>query len=543
MKQDYPPAKGWSASGRTKIPTSAGVYFFLNDKGQTIYIGKAKNLRNRIASYWIKGSELSPAKQEMVRQTKDIDFTVVDNETEALLLEAGLIRKHMPDFNIVLRDDKSWSHIVITAEAFPRILTVHGRKKLKGKYYGPYTSAVAARTMVRFLHKILPLRTCHRDLSKLPKGKVCIQYGLGKCLGPCEKFLSAAEYAKFIKQAEEILKGKGQHLYKELQRQMAEASSKQNYELAAKLRNKIWAWKKINQPQNVFANRDHNQDVISVININKESVITILQIRQGQVLDKFNYLMKRPLDQTSEETLETALAQHYTLPEKLPKEIILPLKPSRSLKQILQPAKLLAPAKGSKKKLLELAEKNAWSYYQRINSQTALPKILFDLQQLLDLPQVPVRIEFYDISNIQGNWNVGSLVVLEAGVKKPSEYKKFKINTVDGADDVHAMKEMLERRQKHDDWPQPDLIVLDGGKPQLNTVVKILRKDWQGKIISLAKKQEEIFIPKKYSSLKLPKDHPVSLLLQQGRNEAHRSAIRYYRLLHKKSLNQSGSYN
>lgn len=522
----------------SQLPTSPGVYFFFDKNKKMLYIGKAKNLRNRVSSYFKDSTELSPAKQEMVSQIADLDYTVVSNETEALLLEAGLIRKHLPPFNIILRDDKTWTHIVITDEAFPRLITTHGRKVVKGKYFGPYTSSFTAKNIVRQLHRIFPIRTCKRDLSKLPNGKVCFQYALGRCQGPCEMKVEAREYADMIKQIEHILKGRDTELPKQLEAQMRQASADHNYEFAAKLRDRLKAWRALSQSQHIVSVKDRNQDVIAIVSIGSQSVVTIMQMRQGQVLDKFNYLLDRPLGQTEEETWETILAQHYTLASEHPKEIIIARKPLTLWQTIVKPAKLVTATRGNKKKLLELATANAYGYYQRIKQQAEIPVALYQLQEELRLPELPFRIECYDISNIQGTFSVAAMVVFEGGKKKPSAYKKFKIKTVTGPNDFASLAEVLTRRQNHPEWGEPNLIIIDGGKGQLSSVMKVIKPEWKNRVVALAKREEEIFIPGKIGSLKLPKSHPVSLLVQAIRNETHRFGITFYRQRHRKSLRQ-----
>ena len=519
-----------------QLPTSAGVYFFFDQNKKLIYIGKAKNLRNRVSSYFKDSTELSPAKQEMVSQIADLDYTVVSNETEALLLEAGLIRKHLPPFNIILRDDKTWTYIVITDEPFPKLTTVHGRKKIKGKYFGPYTSSFAAKNIVRHLHRILPIRTCKRDLSKLPSGKVCFQYALGRCQGPCEKFVGVSEYMGHIKQAELILRGHKTNLPQQLGQQMKQAAGVKNYELAARLRDRLKAWKYLSQSQHIVATQDTDQDVLALVPFGQQAVFTILQVRQGQVLDKFNYLLDRPIDQSIEELWETILSQHYQPTSAHPKAILFFDKPLALWTKIVAPSKLITPSRGNKKKLLELAQANAYSYYQRIKQQAEIPVALYQLQHELDLPILPYRIECYDISNIQGNFSVAAMVVFEGGKKKPSAYKKFKIKTVTGPNDFASLKEVLTRRQNHPEWGEPNLIIIDGGKGQLSSVMKVIKPEWKERVVALAKREEEIFIPGKMGSLKLPKSHPVSLLVQAIRNETHRFGITFYRQRHRKSL-------
>jgi excinuclease ABC subunit C len=262
-------------------------------------------------------------------------------------------------------------------------------------------------------------------------------------------------------------------------------------------------------------------------------------MRQGQVLDKFNYLLDRPLGQTEEETWETILAQHYTLASEHPKEIIIARKPLTLWQTIVQPAKLITATRGNKKKLLELATANAYGYYQRIKQQAEIPVALYQLQEELQLKELPFRIECYDISNIQGNFSVAAMVVFEGGKKKPSQYKKFKIKTVTGLNDFASLAEVLTRRQNHPEWGEPNLIIIDGGKGQLSSVMKVIKPEWKSRVIALAKREEEIFIPGKMGSLKLPKSHPVSLLVQAIRNETHRFGITFYRQRHKRSFRSS----
>ena len=399
----------------SNLPKDPGIYRFFNKNGQIIYIGKAKSLKSRVCSYFHKGSELSPAKQQMVAEIADFDYIVVNTETEALLLEAGLIKKHQPEYNIVLRDDKNWTYIVITAEAFPRIITVHGRRKIKGKFFGPYTSSKAAKTLVRLLHQVIPLRTCKRDLAKLPNGLVCMQYHLGRCLGPCEKLVTANQYDDLIAQAEKILKGNGAEIYHMLKQQMLDASRKQQFEKAGVLRNKIQAWDRVFKPQHIESRVLSNHDVFHVTAIGAEAVVTVLQIREGQITDKYSYSIKNPLQLAPDEILEDFLTQYYAPPNFKPREIIIPFKPSATLSRALAPAQVMTAHRGIRRNLLSVAQKNTQLYFQRLKNIAAVPQVLFDLQTILQLPDLPLRIECYDISNISGEYAGGAMVVLKNG--------------------------------------------------------------------------------------------------------------------------------
>ncbi len=519
----------------TSLPPSPGIYRFYNAEGLLIYIGKAKNLKNRVRSYFVKEAELSPSKQQMVREIKDFDVIAVHSEKEALLLEAGLIKKYQPKYNIVLRDDKTWTYIVITKEPFPRVMTSHGRKIMKGEYFGPYTSGNAARTIVRLIHRILPLRTCKRDLSKLPNGIVCMQYHLGNCLGPCEKKIGVNEYDVLIEKARRILRGEGKYIIDELRKEMTNFSRTNHFEQAAVLRDKIKAWENVYEPQNVISHEQYNRDIIGIVRIDTKVVITVLQIRRGQIQDKLSYLMDNTLALEKDELLESFVLQYYAPPALKPQELLVPLTLSAVAVKALAPLIIRTPQRGAQKKFLDIAEKNAALYYHTATKTRPLPDHVYRVQEILGLTQLPRRIEVYDISNIQGSFAVGAMVVAINGVLKPSEYKRFKIKTVKGSNDVAMMREMLQRRSNHPEWGEPDLILLDGGKPQLHTVYPILLPAWKEKVAALAKRQEELFIPGRAKSIQKSKSDPAILFLRKLRDEVHRKAIGYYRLTHKKN--------
>lgn len=518
-----------------KIPENPGIYLFLNKQKKIIYIGKAKNLRKRIKSYWQKTTELSPQKQRMLSEIDKVQYTIVDNELESLLLEAAQIKKHQPKYNIVLKDDKNWAYIVIVQEAFPRIEVVHGRQKRAGQYFGPYTSKLSARLTVKLLHRILPLRTCRRDLSKLPKGKICLEYNLNRCLGPCEKLITAREYENLIEQAKQILKGDTKSISQKLTKDIEAASQKKNYELAAIKRNQLLALKKLQQKQKIVGSRQKNQDIINMALFGDYVGVTVMQIRKGTLGDKFNFKIHNSLNLETPEVLVNFINQFYSKRVDIPTEIILPHKISAEEILIDKKIKIVVPQKGKNKKLLELVHKNAKDWLEKNIDDQNINKLLA-LKKILKLSKTPYRMEAYDISNIQGSYSYGSMVVFENGQIAADQYRIFKIKKIKGANDMASLAEVLLRRKEHKEWPQPDLIIIDGGIPQLNTVYKIIPKNWQKKIISLAKKQEEIFVPGKKDSIKMDKNSPISLLIQNIRNQAHKFAIKHYRQLHRKSL-------
>ncbi len=518
-----------------KIPKSPGIYFFLNKQGQIIYIGKAKNLKSRLVSYWQKSSELTEQKLLMLQEIAHIRYTLVDNETESLLLEASQIKKHQPKYNIVLKDDKNWGYIVITNEPFPRIVVIHGRQKRKGQHFGPYTSTLAARTTVRLLHRILPLRTCGRDLTHLPKGKICLEYHMHRCLGPCEKLISAAEYNDLINQAKKIIRGDTKELEADLLGKLKKFSAEKNFELAKIKRDQLQSLQKLQAKQKVISAKNINQDIINLTSFGQTVALTAMQIRKGILGDKFNFIIQNELKLSNAEIIENFINQFYSEKVDQPAGLLLPEKINKAQTILTDKIKILIPKKGHNKKLLGLVQKNAQDHLERNIDQTKWQQ-LSALQALLKLKVLPRRIEIYDISNIQGTLAVGAMVVFQDGKIAADQYRWFKIKYVTGPNDAWMMQEVLSRRIRHKEWPEPDLIILDGGKGQLSVVSKILPKNWLAKTMALAKKEEEIFLPSRKTSIRLPRLSPLSLFVQYMRNQAHKFAIKKYRLLHRKNI-------
>jgi len=518
-----------------KIPSDPGIYFFLNQAKEIIYIGKAKNLKNRVSSYWQKTAELTPQKTQMLLEIKKIQYTIVNNETESLLLEASQIKKHQPKYNIVLKDDKNWGYIVILDEPFPRIVLAYGRQKKSGQYFGPYTSKLSARHIVQLLHRVLPLRTCRRDLSKLPKGKICLQHNINRCQGPCEKLTTALEYENLIAQAKQILKGNTKKINKSLTQEIRRASSKKNYELAAIKKNQLVALRRLQQKQNVIGKISINQDIINISQISDYVAVTLMQVRKGVLGDKFNFKIHNALNINNQEILHNFVNQFYTKRVDVPKSIVLPIKLNSQKILLDKKIKLQVPQKGRNKQLLDLVAKNSKDWLEKNIADRDIKKLV-DLKKILKLKNTPHRIETYDISNIQGQYAYGSMVVFEYGQIAADQYRIFKIKNVKGANDTAMLAEVLGRRKKHKEWSEPDLLIIDGGKGQLSSVYKVIPKSWQKKIVSLAKREEELFLPNQEKSLKLDKKSPVSLFIQNMRNQAHKFAIKHYRQLHRKSL-------
>lgn len=515
-----------------RIPTEPGVYRFFNADKEIIYIGKAINLRNRVRSYWAKHTGLSPAKQQMVGEIENIDYIAVHTEQESLLLEATLIKKHQPKYNIDLRDDKNWTYIVITKTNPPRIVAVHGDRKLKGEYFGPYTSGSSARTVVRLLYKLFPLPGEGREYSSVTHDLNRLYELLGT--SDVQKPHAPIKLENFINEARKILKGNINELRGRLQTAMKDSSARQEYERAAVLRNKLEALERIRKPQDVVHPLYEDHDIVGVAHADTRAVVTILRIREGRMLDPFHYTITNNLELQTPELLEQFLMQYYTRIYDAPDIVLLPSLPSRAVVRVLRPLRLKIPERGSKKRLLDLASKNAWIHL-KATTKDFLPPALYELKRILKLPEIPLRIEAYDISNIQGNYAVGAMVVAINGSLAKSEYRKFKIKTVRGSNDVAMLREVVARRLRHPEWAEPQLIILDGGKAQLSTVYPILPPAWRGKVIALAKREEEIFLPRMHKPLVLPHSNEGLKLLMAVRDAVHGFAIRYYRKRHGKA--------
>lgn len=544
------------------LPSLAGCYLYHDKQGEIIYIGKAKNLKKRVKSYFGAGGEnkkyLPPKLNVLVPQIENLEYIITNSEAEALILESHLIKKHKPKYNILLKDDKKYPYFLVTDEDFPRIVVT--RKKNinleSGKYYGPYTDARAMYSTLDFLKKIFPLKQC-----KIPKFKnrPCIYYQIGRCLAPCQGLVTSKEYKALVAQAELFLQGKQTELLKELIVQIKKYSDTQQYEKAARLRDSYLDLQKTLERQKVvYENTKLNEDVISLMYEDGIFAIVILMIREGRLIDKkdFTYTVE---DADRTEFFETFFREYYSnLQLEFPDKIV-----SRELEalgekemyqewlEILSKKKVkISYAKGKQgQELQALADKNAKVLLNNAKIEQ-MSKIRDDFNEIgaflaekLKLKNFPHRIECYDISHIQGTNTVASMVTFINGVSKKSAYKKFKIRwTQEGKpDDFLSMKEVLTRRLNRlgdENWEKPDLIIIDGGKGQLSSVMSIVDKLGVDGIdfVSLAKREEEVFLPNQSKPILLPKNSSALFLFQRIRDEAHRFAITYHRKLRSKTL-------
>ena len=541
------------------VPTQPGCYLYYDKEGTIIYVGKAKNLKRRVYSYFHKQHE-SPKTNILVSQIEKLEYIITDSEVEALILESHLIKQHKPKYNILLKDDKKYPYFLITDEDFPRIQVVR-KKNLnpdKGRFYGPYTDVGAMYATLDFLKRLFPLKQC-----KTPKftNRPCLYYHIGKCLAPCQGKVTPEEYQKLIQQVELFLSGKQSELLKQIQTQMQKYAESEQFEKAAKMRDSYLDLQKTLERQKVvYENTKLNEDIIAVIYEDGILAIVIMMIREGRLIDKkdFTYFVDN-VDKT--EYFETFFRDYYTnLKLEFPDRII-----SKDLEEvgekelyqdwlkILSGKKVtISYGKGKYKELYELALKNATNLLENAKLKK-MAQIREDFNEVgsylaekLQLTNFPNRIECYDISHIQGTNTVASMVVFQNGLPKKTAYRKFKIKSTEGKpDDFLSMKEVLSRRLSRlgePKWEKPDLIIIDGGKGQLSSVMQIVEemgiKVGEGGIdfVSLAKREEEVFLPNQTDSILLPRDSNALYLIQRIRDEAHRFAITFHRDLRSKKL-------
>ncbi len=538
------------------LPSLPGCYLYYNKEGEIIYVGKAKILKRRVMSYFNRKHD-SVKVNVLVSQIEKLEYIITNTEVEALILESHLIKKHKPKYNILLKDDKKYPYFLITDEDFPRI-TIVRKKNMnpeKGKYYGPYTDVRAMHATLDFLKKIFPLKQC-----KTPKFKdrPCLYYHIGRCMAPCQNLVTSEEYKNIVKQAELFLSGKQSELMKQLQEQMMKYSESEQFEKAAKLRDSYLDLKKTLEKQKVvYENTKLNEDIISLLCDDGIFAIVILMIREGRLIDKKDFIYEvEEADKT--EFFATFFKEYYsTLTLGFPDRIVsneLEAVGEKSLYEewleILAQKKVkISYGKSAQGKELQmLADKNAKVVLD--NAKLAkMSKIRDDFNEIgsylaekLQLNNFPHRIECYDISHIQGTNTVASMVTFINGLSKKSEYKKFKVKSTEGKpDDFLSMKEVLTRRLSHlgeKNWDKPDLIIIDGGKGQLSSVMQII--DELGvkgiDVVSLAKRNEEVFLPNNSNPIILPRKSSALFLFQRIRDEAHRFAITYHRKLRSKSM-------
>ncbi len=550
------------------IPSRPGTYIFRDNKGRVIYVGKAKCLKNRVRSYFSSSDD--SAKTRAIRNNlNEIEFIVTDTEVEALILECNLIKKHRPKYNILLKDDKNYPYIkVTTEERFPRIIIARKMKSDKSKYFGPYTDMGAIKETIKLIKKIFPVRSCSKNLENIPlQERECLNFHINRCLAPCQNYIDDEKYNGYIKDVILFLSGRYDSLVKKLVYKMEKAAEAHEYEKAADIRNQIVAVKKIMEQQKIVSADITDQDVIGYAAKDKRVCITIFFVRNGKLIGRETFFLTDIEISDEDDIIASFIKQFYTDAAFIPKVIYVQeeIEEVETIKEWLSDKKgtkvnIKNPKRGEKRKLLEMVIQNAnISLEQKIYSldmeKEKAENALKELASYLDLNDSPWRIEAFDISNIQGSDSTASMVVFEGGFPKNSDYRRFKIRTVSGADDFASMREVVYRRFKRgleersalnemasseiSDFKfskLPDLILIDGGKGQLNAAIESLKKLGLDTIpvISIAEKQEHVFLPNKPDPIILPQNSQALHLLQRVRDEAHRFALSYHRNIRRK---------
>ncbi len=531
------------------LPNKPGVYQFINEKGKVIYVGKALNLKNRVKSYF--HSAASNAKTEaLVSKISDLQLVVTDSEVEALVLENNLIKELKPRYNVNLKDDKSFPFIKITNEPYSRVYPTRRVIRDGSKYFGPYTSVKSMKSALRMINEIFKIRSCRLDITQesieKKKFKVCLDYHIKKCDGPCEGLVSEIAYNEMVSEVIKVIRGKTDELISELELKMNKASDLMEFENAAEIRDKIEQLRILSSKQKIVSNDFEDRDIIAVANEDKDAACSIFNVRNGKLVGKKQLRLSIKGEETSEEIYSAALKFYYGEHAEIPKEILIETEPADQelLIEWLQKLsdrklKMIIPKRGELKSLVKMCKENAILQLkeiqiQKMKKEGAIPYSVSALQRDLRMKELPKKIECFDISNIQGSDSVASLVVFVDGKPKKSLYRKFIIKSVDGPDDFASMKEVIHRRYsrlQNEGETLPDLIMVDGGKGQLSSAVEVLDNldIKQVPIIGLAKRLEEVFFPNKSEPESIPKTSSGIKLLQQIRDEAHRFAITFHR--------------
>ncbi len=536
------------------LPTVPGVYIFKNKVGKILYIGKAKNLRNRVRTYFQQSATHTERTARMVEKVADFELMVTENEVEALILEANLVHEHHPLYNVALKDDKHFPYIkVTTQERFPRVLIVRKLEKDGATYFGPYTSAKGMRKTVSFLTHLFKIRSCSYVLPA-PEGKsvkVCLDYHIKRCGGPCESHQSEESYRASVDSLLMILAGKSRKLLKLLTDRMQTASDKEQFEEAGELRDQIEAIQSVMRKQNVDVGEVVNRDIISMAREESVVIAVVMQIREGILIGRQDFQLSADEDHSDADVLEKFVAQYYNGQPNLPRELCLPcnVPDNKLLEQMLRKLRggavsVVTPKKGQKMRLIDLAATNARLLLdelliQKRNQTERTSKMVTALQEAINLKKAPRTIVCFDISNTGETDAVGSCVFFLNGKPRKKEYRHFKIKTVMGQDDFAMMAEVIGRyfkRRQEEQLDMPDLVVVDGGKGQLSTAIKVINSlNIKGlQIIGLAKRLEEIYQEGMSEPLIIPKASPALMLLKQIRDEAHRFAITYNRKVRSK---------
>ena len=536
-----------------RVPDRPGVYIYRDSKQQVLYVGKAASLRSRVRSYFQESRPRDPKTDTLVRQIRDLEYIVTDNELEALMLEANLVRKHRPRYNIILRDDKHYPFLKLTTnEEFPRLVVARRVQKDGAQYYGPFYPATAMRETLRLTRQLFPLRTCSITIDGSLE-RPCIQYAIHRCNAPCTGWETREGYAKTVRDVVHFLEGRDEDLAQRLTKQMEEAAADLKFERATVLRDQIQSLNKVRERQKIISIEDVDQDVVGVVRQGDDACVELFFVRKGRLVGQEPFFFDRVAGWSDGEILSAFVRQFYGKAVTPAAEILLSEEvPEAELtgewlsKLAGRRVQMLAPQRGPKRQFVAMAEANAAIALQNrlLSRDNRQQLVLEELQRALGLPGLPNRIEGYDISNIQGTEQVGSMVVWENGGMKKDDYKRFRIRSVAGADDFASLSEVLTRRfSKALELGSvlPDLVLIDGGRGQLNAGLKVLEDLGLDYIpaVGLAKQAEEVYQADSLHPLVLDPTSPALHTLQRIRDEAHRFAITYHKKLRTQRTIQS----
>ena len=543
------------------LPAQPGCYLFKDAQGTVLYVGKAVNLRQRVRSYFQKSAQHSPKTARMVRKIADLEWIVTDSELEALILECNLIKKHRPPYNVLMRDDKSYPYLCLTVtEKFPRLLVTRRVRRDGNRYFGPFANSGAVWETHRLLHRTFPLIPCGKVWSGEAVQRPCLYYQMGRCLAPCAGLADAEQYRQIVQQVALFLQGKGDALIRQLTEQMEAAADALEFERAARIRDQIRALQEVLQRQKVIHPDGIDEDVIALVKDERGACVQMFFIRGGKLLGQRHFFLSEGTEENPRALMTEFLKQYYQDAPEVPERILLPyeVEEAQIIAQWLRQKRgdgtveIRVPRRGEDAQLLELAAQNAELALQSLRMEMEqkaewLESALLELQEALNLPTMPQRIEAFDISNIQGVAPVGSMVVFEGGQPKKSDYRRFRIRWhPETPDDFAMMREVITRRLREalegdPKWRTlPDLMLIDGGRGQLNAALEAMHAlGFEIPAVGLAKKQELLILPDREEPLALPHHSKALHLLQRVRDEAHRFALSYHRKLREERATRS----
>lgn len=549
------------------LPPAPGVYIIKDSRGGIIYVGKAASLRKRVASYLTPHRDENPRLTQLRSRMDEVDFIVTSNEVEALILEANLIKRHGPDYNVKFRDDKSYPYMVICIEdTYPRVMFMRGQRRRGALYYGPFAHAGAVRETIDTLRKVFPFRACRGREPGKRQGSPCLDYHIKLCSGPCVGAVTPGKYAETIDGVRRFMEGKHDKILQELEERMRGESLRQEYELAARTRDRLAALKRMLERQQAHSLKEGDQDVFGVYSSHLDACVTVFYVRGGKILGKKDFFSDLPSLGEGGDILAAFLPQFYFQATYFPREILISHEIDDSERRLLEDwlkeksghaIRVLVPKRGEKRRMVERVEENARHALEVYLAKQAsdmgwISRAVNGIFEGLELKKLPYRMECYDISNLGGEDAVGSMVVYEGGIPARKEYRRFRIKGVKGPDDVAMMEEVLERRlAKLDGLPpgeegdkgdvkgkkldsfykKPDLMIIDGGEAQLGAALKVLGRHRHRdiEVAALAKRMDEIYLPGRKGAVLLPRDSEALHLLQRIRDEAHRYALDYHR--------------